>query len=229
MRYNKYKEMEIASELNTEVAMLPEGIAKKNKKRYKLVIIEDIVNEGGFSLIKYFGVLDKTIQNILLRAENDVLTYDILDTEKSKTNKLIALKEKQRQMKIGEIWQEALGNYDGCINLKIGHETGLDILSHTKKLAIELKNRTNTDNASSKKTNFDKLANYKKKNPDYVCIYANINADTENKTLSGSVKKILHNGVEIEHYIGYEFLKMMLGDETDVIIEFVKNTIDKYT
>lgn len=194
-----------------------------------MVIIEEDANESGFSLIKYLGGLDKTIQNILLRDEKDILTYDILDTEKSKTNKLIALKEKQRQMKIGEIWQEVLGSYDGCINLKIGHDTGLDILSHTKKLAIELKNRTNTDNASSKKSNLDKLADYKKNNPDYVCIYANINADTENKTLSGSIKKILHNGVEIEHYIGYEFLKMMLGDDTDVIIEFVKNTIDKYT
>jgi len=72
------------------------------------------------------------------------------------------LKEKQRQMKIGEIWQEVLGNYNGCINLKIGHETGLDIISHTRKFAIELKNRTNTDNSSSKKSNLDKLAIFKK-------------------------------------------------------------------
>ena len=132
-------------------------------------------------------------------------------------------------MKVGEIWQEVLGNYNGCINLKIGHETGLDILSNTKKFAIELKNRTNTDNASSKKSNLDKLANFKKNNLEYVCIYANINADTEKKTLHGSIKKILHNGVEIEHQIGYEFLKFVLCDDTDLIIDFVKNTIDKYT
>ena len=118
---------------------------------------------------------------------------------------------------------------NGCVNLKIGHETGLDILSHTKKFAIELKNRTNTDNASSKKSNLDKLAKFKKHNPDYVCIYANINADTEKKTLKGSVSKLLHNGVEIEHQIGYVFIKFILGDDTDIIISFVKNTIDKYT
>ena len=181
-----------------------------------------------FNLNKYFELLEISIQNILTRSENDVLTYDILDTEKSKKNKLIALKEKQRQMKIGEIWQVVLGNYDGCINLKIGHETGLDILSHTKKFAIELKNRTNTDNASSKKSNLDKLANFKKKNPEYLCIYANINADTEKKTLHGSIKKILHAGVEIEQQIGYEFLKFILGNDTDLIVDFVKNTIDKY-
>jgi hypothetical protein len=169
------------------------------------------------------------IQNILLRPENDVLTYDILDTEKSKKNKLLSLKEKQRQMKVGEIWQEIIGNYDEFINLKIGHETGLDILSNTRKLAIELKNRTNTDNASSKKSNLDKLSKFKKENPEYTCIYANINADTEKKTLQGSNKKFMHNGVEIEHQVGCQFLTFIFGEKTEEIVEFVKNTIDKYT
>jgi len=131
-------------------------------------------------------------------------------------------------MKIGEIWQEVLGNYDGYINLKTGHESGLDILSHIKKVAIELKNRTNTDNASSKKSNFDKLANFKKKNPEYTCIYANINADTEKKTLKGMIKNIKHNDIEIQHQVGYVFLKFILEDDIDIIIDFVKNTINKY-
>ena len=192
-------------------------------------IINNIDCESEFSLSKYFELLEINIQKILLRTENDVLTYDILDTEKSKTHKLLALKEKQRQMKVGEIWQEVLGSYNGFNNLKIGHETGLDILSPTKKIAIELKNRTNTDNASSKKSNLDKLANFKKNNPEYICIYANINADTEKKTLQGSIKKIVHNGFEIEHQIGYEFIKFILGDNTDEIIQFVKYTIGKYT
>lgn len=191
--------------------------------------INTINSESGFSLHKYFELLENNIQHILLRTENDVLTFDILDTEKSKTNKLLALKEKQRQMKVGEIWQEVLGSYNGFINLKIGHETGLDILSHTRKIAIELKNRTNTDNASSKKSNLDKLSNFKKNNPHYLCVYANINANTEKKTLDGSIKKLSHNGFELEHQIGYEFLKFILEDDTDAIIHFVKNTIDKYT
>ncbi len=181
-----------------------------------------------FSLTKYLESLEERIKIILLRPQKNVLTYDILDTEKSKTNKLLVLKEKQIQMKVGEIWQEVLGNYDGCINLKTGHETGLDILSHTNKFIIELKNRTNTDNASSKKSNLDKLVKFKQSNPEYRCIYAYINADTEEKTLDGSVNKLLHDGVEIEHKIGYEFLKFILGDNTELIIDFVKNTIDKY-
>jgi hypothetical protein len=192
-------------------------------------LISQVDSGREFILGEYLESLEKYIQAVCSRTENDALTYDILDTEKSKTNKLLALKEKQRQMKVGDIWQEVLGSYDGFINLKVGHETGLDILSHTKKIVIEIKNRTNTDNASSKKTNFDKLAKFKKNNPEYLCIYANINADTEQKTLHGSIKKILHNGVEIEHQIGYGFLKFILGDNTDVIIQFVKTAIDKYT
>ena len=189
----------------------------------------ELVIEDEFILSEYFEKMEIIIQNILLRPENDVLTYDILDTEKSKKNKLLSLKEKQRQMKVGEIWQEIIGNYDEFINLKIGHGTGLDILSNTRKLAIELKNRTNTDNASSKKSNLDKLSKFKQENPEYICIYANINADTEKKTLQGSNKKITHNGVEIEHQVGYQFLTFIFGEKTEEIIEFVKNTIDKYT
>ena len=190
--------------------------------------VEFIIEEE-FVLSEYFEKMETIIQNILLRPENDVLTYDILDTEKSKKNKLLSLKEKQRQMKVGEIWQEIIGNYDEFTNLKIGHETGLDILSNTRKLAIELKNRTNTDNASSKKSNLDKLSKFKKENPEYTCIYANINADTEKKTLQGYNKKITHNGVEIEHQVGCQFLTFIFGEKTEEIIEFVKNTIDKYT
>lgn len=189
----------------------------------------EFINKDGFILSEYFEKMETIIQSILLRPENDILTYDILDTEKSKKNKLLSLKEKQRQMKVGEIWQEIIGNYSEFINLKIRHVSGLDVLSNTRKLAIELKNRTNTDNASSKKSNLDKLSKFKKENPEYTCIYANINADTEKKTLQGSNKKITHNGVEIEHQVGFQFLTFIFEENTQEIIEFVKNIIDKYT
>jgi choline kinase len=81
----------------------------------------------------YFESLENIIQNILSKPNKTNFTYDILDTEKTKTNKLIILREKQRQMKIGEIWQEVLGNYTGFINLKSGHISGLDIFSSRAK------------------------------------------------------------------------------------------------
>jgi hypothetical protein len=182
-----------------------------------------------FNLDEYFEILDKIIKSIILRPEKNKITYDILDTEKTINNKIIALKEKQRQMKIGEIWQEVLGNYHEFINLKIGHETGLDIISHSKKIAIELKNRTNTDNYSSKKFNFEKLAKFKKHNPDYTCIYANINDNDETTTLKGNMKYIIFDDVEIIHFIGYKFINYILSNNTEIIIKFIKNTIDKYS
>lgn len=182
-----------------------------------------------FDLNSYFEHNEQAIQYILSRQVNEESTFDILDTEKSKMNKRVALKEKQRQMKVGEIWQVCLGNYKDCIDLKIGHETGLDLMSHTRKFAVELKNRTNTDNASSKKSNLDKLAKFKLEHPDYTCIYGNINADTEQKTRQTPSKKIIHNGMEIEHQVGIGFLTFILGSDIDAIVDFIRNSIDKYT
>ena len=119
----------------------------------------------------YLELIENKIKTILNRPEKNDLTFDLLDTDKSMKNKMVILKEKQKSMKIGEIWQEVIGNYEGFTNLKIGHVSGLDIISVSKKVIIELKNRTNTDNHSSKKTNFDKLAKFKKENPEYLCIY----------------------------------------------------------
>ena len=191
--------------------------------------MSEINCQSFFDINKYFEFLDKRIQDIVTRPEKEKLTYDILDTDKSKKYKLFALKEKHRQMKVGEIWQDVLGAFDGCVNLKIGHVTGLDILSSSKKFAIELKNRTNTDNASSKKSNLDKLARFKKSNPDYTCVYATINDDTEEKTLQGKTKIIIHDGVEIEQQSGHKFLTFVLGSNADLVITFVKDTIDKYS
>jgi len=174
---------------------------------------------------RYLENIKLKINEILERPEKNDLTFDILDTEKSKKNKMIVLKEKQKSMKIGEIWQEVIGSYDKFTNLKVGHKSGLDIISVDRKIIIELKNRTNTDNHSSRKTNFDKLAKFKKENPDYLCIYATINADNKNKTMEGAINKIIHNGEEIYHYIGYKFLKFIFEDKTDVILQFIKDSI----
>ena len=115
-----------------------------------------------FNIATYYENLERFIKTVMERPEKDVLSYDILDTECVLEEYNIALRIKHYQMKKGEIWQEAIGTYDGFVNLKIGHETGLDILSESKRIAIELKNRTNTDNSSSKKANLDNLQNLKK-------------------------------------------------------------------
>jgi len=177
----------------------------------------------------YLELIGEKIKEIIQRPEKNNLTFDLLDTDKSIKNKMVILKEKQKSMKIGEIWQEVIGNYHGFTNLKVGHISGLDIISTTNKIAIELKNRTNTDNHSSRKTNFDKLAKFKKENPEYLCIYATINADNKKKTMEGAVIKIIHNNEEIYQYIGYKFLKLIFEDKIEIILAFIKEAIDKYS
>jgi hypothetical protein len=193
--------------------------------------IENSLNKlslNEFNMKSYFDKLDKIIYDICSRKSKQVITYDMFDTDKTRKYKLIVLKEKQKQMKIGEILQVCIGNYENFINLKQGHETGLDVISNVKKIIIEIKNRTNTDNASSKKSNLDKLAKFKKANPKYICIYACINDTTEEKTKKGAIKTIIHNGVEIKHMIGYKFLKFIFDENVELIIDFIKNCIDKY-
>jgi len=107
-------------------------------------------------------MIDFIYKKILNRNEKYIYNYDILNTKQNDEIKLIVLKEKHKQMKIGEIWEEAIGNYQDFTKLKIGNETGLDIISISRKMAIELKNRTNTDNHSSRKTNIEKLIKFKK-------------------------------------------------------------------
>jgi hypothetical protein len=141
-------------------------------------------------------------------------TYDLLDSEQNMVTKEIVLHHKQYQMRIGEIWQAVLGSYDGFEDLKSGHESSLDIMSRNRKIIVEIKNRTNTDNSSSRKTKLDKLAKFKKKNPDYTCIYAMINESTREKTRAGSIKKITHDGAEIEIQTGFYFLRFILGENT---------------
>ena len=181
---------------------------------------------SGFNLSFYLSEIRTKILAILSRPLRDELTYDILDSQNSINNKRIALHVKQRQMKIGVIMQVVIGNYDKMTDLGIGHETGLDILSVERKLVIELKNRTNTDNASSKKSNLDKLAKFKRQHPDYECIYGCVNDDTEEKTMTGEITTIMHDGVELRKYTGMKLLNHIFGENTKTIIDLVRELLD---
>ena len=67
--------------------------------RYNLHIKMDPLCEL-FDLNIYLEKISSKIKKILSRPEKNVLTYDILDIE----DKLISLKVKQRQIKIGYIY-----------------------------------------------------------------------------------------------------------------------------
>lgn len=184
-------------------------------------------NDNTFKLNDYLKNTEIYIQEALNKQKKCTYTYDMFETNEIKKYQFICLRVKQYQMKMGDILQYIIGTYDSFTNLHTGHSTGLDIISNTKKIAIELKYRTNTDNASAKLSNLNKLAKYKKENPDYICIYGCINDATEQKTIQGTIKNITHDNVEIQIYTGYALLTLIFGENTNAIITHVKNVLQK--
>lgn len=171
-----------------------------------------------FQLEQYFQTIQNKSQDILQRPSKQKIPFDILDNEMNRQNLLISLTTKQKQMKYGEIWQMAIGNYNTFQDLRIGHHTGLDILSEKRKIAIELNNRHNTDNTSSRKSKFDKLAKFKNENPHYECIYGIIN----DKTIEGTIKVINHNNQPIKYYSGDKLFTYIFGNDKIKVIKFIK-------
>jgi hypothetical protein len=197
-----------------------------NKKMDKLTDeFNTKINIEYFDIDEYLNIIKKNILSILSRKSKEEIPFDILDSEKDNKYSLYALKIKQKQMKYGEIWQMVIGNYHKFIDLKTGHTSGLDILSTERKIIIELKNRYNTDNASSRKTNLDKLYKYKIKNTDYTCIYGIIN----DKTKLGIIKDIDHNNIIIKYYSGQKLFEYIFEENTDKIINYVKNVVSTFT
>ena len=143
----------------------------------------------------YEKKITKLINKKLTNKKSEKILDDILldDYIIEHSNEMkISLALKQLQMKIGFIWQIVIGNYIDFEDLAVGHSSGLDVRNKKRKIIIELKNRYNTDNYASKKTNLKKLAKYKKTHPSYECIYGIINE--KNTKPNGYTKIIEYNG-----------------------------------
>jgi hypothetical protein len=202
-------------------------ISDKDDKISKSKISDKDDKCSNIDLSIFNDKIEEKIKNIFEAKKSVNVIEDILLNEyfskhiKEIKNSLII---KQIQMKIGNIWQIAIGNYGDFRDLGIGHHTGLDIKNKNRKIIIELKNRYNTDNSSSKKSNFDKLANYKKEHSDFECIYAIVN-DTRTQ---GQRKIIIHNGVEIVYLSGMQLLEYIFVDNTTDVLNILHKIISSY-
>jgi len=175
-------------------------------------------------LKEYEEIIRDKVNNVLSSPNkehefDDILLDNYIRTHKEEMKTI--LKFKQLQMKIGKIWQMAIGNYYGFEDLGIGHKTGLDVKNKSRKIIMEIKNRHNTDNSSSRKSNLDKLAKYKKKHPDYDCIYGVINS----KDAEGEDKIIVHDGVNIHYCSGKCLQKLIFGKNKHKIKKLIASLI----
>lgn len=172
----------------------------------------------------YLKKITPLILKVLTRKTNETIMSDILlDLIIDKYKKQCKY-VKQLQMKVGEIWQIIIGEFEGYENLKVGHVSKMDIFHKETNTYIELKNRYNTDNSSSKTTKFNQMAHLMKKDPTIKCIYGIIN----DKNQKGSVKKIDHKGFEIVVYSGDELLKHIFGKKYMDIIKHVAEILRKH-
>jgi hypothetical protein len=197
--------------------------SKKCKDINGVKDIEEIDNNKTLTIIKFD--IDTYLTNINDKIKilfnksiyNEDILEDILLNNYIKKNENIikqSKKLKQIQMNIGKIWQLTIGNYKHFIDLGEGHITGLDVKSDKLKIIMEIKNRYNTDNASAKKANYDKLVKFKINNPDYKCIYAIIN----DKTKNGKEEIKIYNEYEIIYLSGNKLFEFIFGSYKDKII-----------
>jgi hypothetical protein len=178
-----------------------------------------------FNLEDYLDDINKKIEKVMKQSKynEDIIEDILLDKYIEKNVDMVKFtkKLKQLQMNIGKIWQITIGNYHNFVDLGEGDVTSLDVKSDKRKIIMEIKNRYNTDNASSRKTNLSKLAKYKKENPEYECIYAIINE----KQKSGKDDIITHDGMNIRYLSGQKLLDFIFNNDKEIIMNNLEKQI----
>lgn len=134
-----------------------------------------------------------------------------------------AFRVRQLQMKEGDIAQKCIGNFYGWEDLGVGHITGLDCRTKDNSIIMDVKNKYNTCNSGSQQHMLDKLANYKKNNPDTLCVWGIINPKPNCNKLT---QTIIHNNVEIQKIQGNDLLKLVFtydnNNYSQEIIHYIK-------
>lgn len=120
---------------------------------------------------------------------------------------------------VGRLWQMVIGDYQDNQNLLTGHPSGLDIMNTREKFAMELKNKYNTDNSSSKKQNLCKLSEFKRLNPDYKCIYGVINE----KDRKDKIYTFIENEQELTYMSGEYLFKYLFKEDRDAVVGVVQS------
>jgi hypothetical protein len=191
---------------------------EKAKSKENINILQD-----NFTIDKYIEFINNEISTVIKKSKyNDDLLEDILLEDFINTNAeqiKIAKKLKQIQMNVGKIWQISIGKWKDFTDLGEGDETGLDVKSDKLKIIMEIKNRYNTDNLSSRKTNYSKLANYKKAHSDFICIYAVIN----DKTKEGKDEIIKCDNEDIRYLSGDKLMEYIFQDNKDQVLANLKS------
>lgn len=177
-----------------------------------------------FNYDEYLKRIRPLIIGVITRKRNDSDMSDILLDPIIDKYKKHCKYVKQLQMNVGEIWQIVIGEYDGYKNLKVGHCSKMDVYHKKSNVYIELKNRYNTDNSSSRSANYTKMVDIMKQDSSAICIYGIIN----DKNQKGSIKEIEHKGHKIKIYSGNKLLKYIFGEKYKEVIAYVAEILREH-
>lgn len=235
MNYIWYKKIDLFyfSDYNYMIDKKSENKLKNHYHKYKdkLIKIQSLIRNRYVDNHYISNIIPK-IDKIYTREKKEYIHVPTIfgdDSEENIKNLEIAFKQRQRQMKEGELAQILIGNWIGWEDLKIGHSSGIDVRKKDNSIIMDVKNKWNTCNSSSQKALFDKLSKYKKENPETRCIWGIINPKPGCKNLS---ERIIYDGVEIEKIQGVDLFKLVFTigniDYSLKIINIVKQYIRKY-
>ena len=179
---------------------------------------------------RYCNKIKPQILGIKNRKQNKYVHESTIFGDNSESNKKsleIAFKQRQMQMKEGEIAETILGNFQGWTKLKRGDISGMDIKKNDNSIIIEVKNKHNTVKGSDiKKSLYPTLAKYKNRHPETRVIWGIINEKPGTLNLSSI---ITFNNVKIERIQGIELFKIVciIGgiDYSYRVIDFVKSVM----
>ena len=148
-----------------------------------------------------------------------------IESEEYKKDLKIAHKIRQCQQKEGRMNEIILGNAPGWTDLMVGSPSGLDISSCNGNYIVELKNKYNTMNSSSRKAVIEKLVKWSANNPKTTCILGIVNP----KNGKGYQKKIHQDGECILELGGEELFKLVFGKHYTTYITIAKKVVsDQY-
>ena len=119
-----------------------------------------------------------------IKKESDKICYGLTDDEWIKFDNA-RLKDKQINNKIGELHQYLLENVkDYCKCNDIDKSLKVDIMKKDYSVFIEIKNKHNTMNSSSRESTINKLKQIKNKYTNSLCLIGIVNGKNYKKKIS---------------------------------------------
>ena len=203
---NKYVEFVSDEEFETAVKRLLDAYKEFEEEKQDTDPLEVLLDKDRQTIDEFKTVFDLCSKNISLKEWTGKEVERQLD--------------KKINNKIGEFHQEILGYVDGWINLETGDPTGLDLKNEDETIFIELKNKYNTMNKTSKEGCQIALENVVSKYPNSIGYWAyvishNYKSQESIWEYSRTIndEKIKFNNPQIRKISGDKLYEMITGDK----------------